>query len=181
MAEDGAVQLRLMEEHPRSRRTLWRMALIYTPSAIVALALAGIALYNLVTGSIGAIVGVILLTPIAIALSYQAVTALRDLAAQPVRTRGEVARLWDKGTVLWMTRSYYTLVEAPRAADPSKFDRHVFVISQLSSLDLRDGMLVEAEHWPHTNTLMRLWAVERQSVPRNERPSRPASPRRPTR
>ena len=181
MAEDGAVQLRLMEEHPRSRRTLWRMALIYTPTATLALVLASIALYNLVTGSIGAVVGVILLSPIAIALTYQAVTALRDLFAQPVRTRGEVARLWDKGTVLWMSRSYYTLVEAPKAADPSRLDHHVFVISQLSSLDLRDGMLVEAEHWPHTNTLLRLWEVERQVAPQAERPSRPASPRRPTR
>lgn len=181
MAEDASVELRLIEEHPRSRRTLWRMALMYTPSAIVALALAGAALYNLVTGSIGAVVGVILLTPIAIALTYQAVTALRDLFAKPVRTRGSVARLWDKGTVLWMSRSYYTLIEAPKAADPSKFDRNVFVISQLCSLDLRDGMLVEAEHWPHTNTLMRLWAVERQAVPQPARPSGTRTPRRPTR
>ena len=44
MAEDAAAQLRLIEEHPRARRTLWRMALIYTPSAILALALAGAAL-----------------------------------------------------------------------------------------------------------------------------------------
>ena len=181
MAEDAAAQLRLIEEHPRARRTLWRMALIYTPSAILALALAGAALYNLVTGSIGAIVGVILLSPIAIALTYQAVTALRDLFARPVRTRGEVARLWDKGTVLWMSRSYYTLVEAPKAADASRFDRHVFVISQLCALDLRDGMLVEAEHWPYTNTLVRLWAVERQAVQPTERSSRTGTPRRPTR
>jgi hypothetical protein len=180
MTEAADVQLRLMEEHPRSRRTLWRMALTYSPAAIVALALAGMALYNLVTGSIGAVVGVILLTPIALALTYQAVTALRDLIARPVRTRGSVARLWDKGTVLWMSRSYYTLLEAPKTTDPSKFDRHVFVISQLSALDLRDGMVVEAEHWPHTNTLVRLWAVERQAAPRREE-SGPRGPRRPTR
>ncbi len=180
MAENDDVRLRLMEEHPRSRRTLWRMALIYSPSAIAALVLAGIALYNLVTGSVGAIVGVILLTPIAIALTFQAVTALRDLFAKPVRTRGAVARLWDKGTVLWMTRSYYTLVEAPKPADPSRLDRHVFVISQLSSLDLRDGMTIEAEHWPHTNTLMRLWAVERVSATQAAPPRR-TGPTRPTR
>jgi hypothetical protein len=78
-----------------------------------------------------------------------------------VVTRGILERAWDKGTVLWMTRSYYALVTTPRADGREGRDKHVFVISQEAYLQLEEGSHIEVEHWPHTNTVVRLSKVER--------------------
>ncbi|MEZ4501843.1 MAG: hypothetical protein R3C39_04420 [Dehalococcoidia bacterium] len=141
------------------------MALMYTPMVIAASVIGGIALFNLLNGAIGAIIGVLILGIIAIATGFQAVTALRDLGARPTTTRGVVERMWDKGTVLWMSRTYYALVRSTRADDPARTNRHVFVVSQEAFLALTEGASVVIEHWPHTHTVMRLSTVERAAKP----------------
>lgn len=151
----------LLSEHPSARRTIVRMALMYTPAAIVAGVVGALALANLLSGSFGAIVGVVILGTIAVAAGFQGVTALRDLGAQPVTTRGVVERAWDKGTVLWMSRAYYALVSSPRADDSNDRHRRVFVVSQPAYLQISEGSNVEVEHWPHTNTVVRLSSITR--------------------
>jgi len=156
MADEGST---LLYENPRSRRTIVRMALMYTPSTIVAAAIGGIAVLNFVNGAYGAIIGILILGTIVLATGFQAITAIRDLRAAPISTRGVVERLWDKGTVLWMSRAYYALVRSTRAEDPARTNRQVFVLSQEAQLALAAGSTVLVEHWPHTHTIVRLSTV----------------------
>jgi hypothetical protein len=163
----------LIEERANHRRTVLRMAALYTPAALVAVGLAGASVFNMLTSSWAAVVGVLLFSPVAFATSYQAITALRDLGAQPVVTRGILERAWDKGTVLWLTRSYYALVTTPRADGREGRDRHVFVISQEAYLQLEEGSNVEIEHWPHTHTVIRVSRIARPRARSQRSSSRP--------
>ena len=127
------ITLRLIEEPPTARRTIYRMAILYTPAAVVAGVLALVALVNLLQGAAGALVGVILLGATTAGLGFQAMSALRDLRAQPVTTRGVLRRAWDKGTVLWISRAYYLRIDAPHPTQPGKQVQHVFVVSPVAS------------------------------------------------
>lgn len=207
--------LQLIEEPPNARRTIYRMAMLYTPSAIASGAFGLFALVNLLQGAGGAIVGVILLGATTTGLGFQAIVALRDLRAQPVTTRGVLRRAWDKGTVLWLSRTYYLRVDAPHPTRPDKQSQHVFVVSPVVSdviersheqrhatltamrrADLeqeasRIGIDVDPEwsksiltnaifdsearvvieHWPHTNTVIRISLVEYERERSSSRPT----------
>ena len=211
------ITLRLIDEPPNPRRTIYRMALLYTPAAVLVGTLALIPIVSLLQGSTGAIIGVILLGPTAAALGFQAIVALRDLRAQPVTTRGVLRRVWDKGTVLWVSRAYYLRVDMPHPTRPGKQVRRVFVVSPAASdlversheqrhatltsmrrADLEqqarctgidfdtkwdksmiaeaicgDEAGVEIEHWPHTNTVIRISLVEHEQERGSSGSSRP--------
>lgn len=166
-----AYTTQLIEERERTRRTLWRMALLHTPIALASGGLTLFALSNVFEGRWGALVGVFIVGIVAVATGFHAIAAVRDLAAQPVITRGRIRRMWDKGTVLWMSRSYYCLVGATEGDDGKPHDR-VFVLSQASSLQLEEGQSVEIEHWPHTHTVVRV-ALVTSSRPKAARRGRP--------
>ncbi|MSP22525.1 MAG: hypothetical protein EXR66_05855 [Dehalococcoidia bacterium] len=153
------MSLTVVEEPGERRHVLTRKVLVYTPLALAFGAGAAVALYYAFTNSLGALVGAAIFGLPAFAFAYEAVTALRDLRARPTTTRGTIARMWNKGTVLWMTRAFYMLVDLPPAQGKDPKQRF-FVISQVAYLQLEEGRTVEIEHWPHTNTIVRLGLVE---------------------
>ena len=139
----------MISEMPASRQKLWRMAALYVPLTVGALVLTGISLRALAGGSGGAVIPLTILLIIAGALLFQAMTALRDLRAQPMFTRGEVQRTWSKGGVLWLFRSHYVMI-----------DRQVFVMEPEVWVLLGEGDIVECHHWPHTKTLIRVMLLK---------------------
>lgn len=169
MTRQPAMTMLLEQPEGRARRTIVRKAFAFAPIAALFLAATLFALYNMLTSSAGAVVGVVVFGLPAFALTYEAVAALRDLRSQPRVTRGVIARMWNKGTVLWMTRAYYLLVES--AGTSSGREQHFFVISPEAYLQLSDGRTVEVRHWPHTNTVVSLGVVESSSETRARRSS----------
>lgn len=152
MSDQSSMVMVLEQPESSTRRVIVRNAILYIPLAIVFWAVALAALYNAVTSNLGALIGAIVFGLPAYALAYEAWSAVQDLRASPMVTRGEVARMWSKGTVLWMTRAYYLLVEVPRG--DKKPEQRFFVISSEAYLQLEDGRTVEVRHWPHTNTVV---------------------------
>jgi hypothetical protein len=159
----------MIEELGERRHILLRKVLVYTPLALAFGAVTLAALYYAFTSSLGALVGASIFGLPAFAFAYEALTALRDLRSQPMTTRGTVARMWNKGTVLWMTRSYYLLVEFPSTRGKER-EQRFFVISPVAYLQLEEGRTVEVEHWPHTNTIVSLGVVEPSRSARANRP-----------
>ncbi len=135
----------MIGEDPGHRRTLQRMALMYTPLTVAAAVIAAISLVSVLDGALGAIIPLVILGAVTLALGYQAITALRDLRSEPMFTRGEVQRAWAKGGVLWFFRSHYLMV-----------NRQVFVLPPEIWVQLAEGDVVECHHWPHTKTTIRL-------------------------
>ncbi len=158
MSEQSSMLMVLEQPEQRARRVILRKAVIYTPLAVVFVLVTAAALYNAITSNLGALVGAVVFGLPAYALAYEAWSALRDLREAPMVTRGVVARMWSKGTVLWMTRAYYLLVET--AGSKAKPEQRFFVISPEAYLQLEDGRTVEVRHWPHTNTVISLGLVE---------------------
>ena len=132
-------------ENPAHRRTLLRMALMYTPLTVATGAAAAVFLLSLLDGALGAVILLLFLGAVTAALGYQAVTALRDLRSEPTFTRGEVQRAWSKGGLLWFFRSHYLMVH-----------RKIFVLPPEIWAQLAEGDVVEIHHWPHTKTPIRV-------------------------
>lgn len=168
-ATDSAA-VRVLEEYGESRRPIVRKVLLHMPLALAFGAVSAAALYYAFTSSLGALVGAAVFGLPALAFAYEAVTAARDLRAQPVRTRGAVARMWNKGTILWMTRAYYLLVDLP-TPQGAKPEQRFFVVSQAVYLQLDEGHTVEIRHWPHTNTVLSIGVVEPSRSARGGRSS----------
>lgn len=149
--------MRMLLEQPdeQTRRSVVRKALLYSPLALVFIGVTLVALYNAFTNSLGALVGAVVFGIPAAALSFEAWSALRDLRQEPVTTRGVVARMWSKGTVLWITRAYYLLVEVPGV----QIERRFFVVPHEVYLQIDEGSTVQVRHWPHTNGVISLGEV----------------------
>ena len=150
-------------EMPSSRQKLWRMAALYVPLTVGALLLTGISLGALAGGTTGAIIPLTILLIVTGAVLFQAVTALRDLRAQPVFTRGEVLRTWSKGGVLWFFRSHYVMIK-----------RQVFVMEPEVWIQIGEGDIVECHHWPRTKTLIRVMLLKDEDPDLD--PNRPLVP-----
>ncbi len=152
--------LRLLEEHPGHRAAVVRKALIHTPPAIVAVALAVRALASLLLGDSALPVGLIIFGLFAFSFSIQSVAALRDLRASPVTTRGEVGRAWTRARFLFIGRIHYLQVE-----------RRVFELGAVAHRELQPGDAVEIVHWPHTNTIVtfNLHESDRERDPKADR------------
>ena len=162
--------LQILEERGARRHLLLRKLLIHGPLALAFGAVSAAAFYYAFTNSLGALVGAAIFGLPAFAFGYEALTAARDLRSRPMMTRGRIARMWNKGTILWMTRAYYLLVDLPVAAG-AKPRQRFFVISHESYLQLEEGRTVELEHWPHTNTVLSLALVESSRSARSTRPN----------
>ncbi len=147
-----------------TRGGIVRKTLFYVPAALLFLGVTAAALYNTLTNSAGALVGAVVFGIPAAALAYEAWSCLADLRSAPVTTRGVVTRMWNKGTVLWMTRAYYVLVNVSGSA---KGEQRFFVIPQEVYLQLDEGRTVEVRHWPHTNAVVALGEVEARSTRSN--------------
>ena len=126
------------------RRTLQRMVVMYLPLTAGAGVLMLISLSAVLGGSYGALIPLVILLLVTFASLVQALSALRDLRAEPTFTRGLVMRLWTKGGLLWFFRSHYAMV-----------NRQVFVMTPDVWVQLEEENTVELHHWPHTRTLIR--------------------------
>lgn len=135
----------LVGENTAHYRTLLRMVLMYGPLTVGALALFMVPLTALLGGTVGALIPLLIVGALLIALAFQATMALRDLRSQPLFTRGEVQRTWSKGGLLWFFRSHFVMV-----------NRQVFVVPPEMWVRVGEGEMVEAHHWPHTRTVIRM-------------------------
>jgi hypothetical protein len=157
----------ILEERSGTRQMVLRKLLLHTPLALAFGGVTFVALYYAFTNSMGALVGAAIFGLPAGAFGYEALTAARDLRSKPITTRGRIARMWNKGTVLWMTRAYYLLVDLPGRDEGQRF----FVVSHAAYLQLDEGRTVEVEHWPHTHTVVSLGVVESARAARSSRPN----------
>lgn len=142
---DERFRYELVGENVAHRRTLQRMVLMYGPLSVGALALFMVPMTALLGGAYGAVIPLIIVGALLIALVFQATMALRDLRSRPLFTRGEVQRTWSKGGLLWFFRSHFVMV-----------NRQVFVVPPEMWVRIGEGEMVEAHHWPHTRTVIRM-------------------------
>jgi len=133
----------LIEEHEGHRRSVIRTAAIYTPGGVIATGLFLLAFVSLISGNLGAIFASVIMGLIAYAVDYEALSAIRDLRAEPVTTEGQVQRIWSKGRIAFFGRVHYLMV-----------GRRVFEVTRVAAMQLDDGDRVRIEHWPHTNRVV---------------------------
>jgi hypothetical protein len=143
----------LLEERPQSRRRLVLAASFYLPAGAVATTIFALAFINLVSGNVGAIFAAVIMGLIALAVDFEGMSALRDLRNQPTVTEGPLLRKWSKGRFAFFGRVHYLLIE-----------RRVFEVSAPTALELRDGDRLRVEHWPHTNTVIRVYRLPNTST-----------------
>jgi hypothetical protein len=130
----------LVEERDDHRSRLLRTVFIYTPGGVIATTLFVIAALSLLSGNVGAIFATVIMGLIAFAIDYEALSALRDLRAEPTVTEGQVLRKWSKGRIAIFGRVHYVLI-----------GRAVFEIGPVAAAELQNGDHLRIEHWPHTH------------------------------
>ena len=135
------LDLRILEERTNSRSSVILRAALLTPMALLLLALLGWSA-NFLPSSF---LAVTVLTLGGIPAAIEAISAIRDLKAQPATTRGVVVRLWHKSRYLFVGRVDYMLVS-----------RKLFEINAITATELHEGDEVVVEHWPHTNIVISL-------------------------
>jgi hypothetical protein len=95
------------------RRNVIKMALVYTPIALVSFALCAIAVYNISQGNTGFYFTLVIFGLLGVLTGSQAVLYLRDLTVTPIEYQGEVVRKWHKGNLLFFFMpSYYITVDS---------------------------------------------------------------------
>jgi hypothetical protein len=133
----------VLEERRSHRRTVIRKAVLYTPGAVLAITLLGISILSAVNGNPGAFIPAFILSLISLALTFEAIAALRDLVAAPETTSGIVRRAWTKRMWLGLFHSHYVLVS-----------KAVFDISIVSYSQVAEGDNLEVVHWPHSKVVV---------------------------
>jgi hypothetical protein len=141
-----------LEENPNSRQALKRQALMHVPLGLIVFGLFAVSFSSFLGGSLGAVFPGIVLAILSWAFVVEAMSALRDLRAEPVTTTGMVRRVWSRGSLLWFFRSHYVYV-----------DKVVFSVDAVTGLSVQPGDTVEVEHWPHTKTVIKFRLVEQAS------------------
>lgn len=136
---------------PSARATVLRSALLFTPFLVVALgALAFIVRDVVIDGaSAGRVVGITLVSSVALLLAYQVVQSVRDLFARSTETTGVVERRWSHSD-LFLFRNTYIFVE-----------RNVFRLPPEEAPGIELGDTVRVVHFPHTSTVQAIEVVER--------------------
>jgi hypothetical protein len=95
------------------RGRVLKMALIYTPIALVCLAISGIALYNIASGNTGFIFMLSIFGLVGVLTGYQGWQYVKDLRAPPMDFQGELVRKWHKGNLFFFFMpSYYIMVDS---------------------------------------------------------------------
>ena len=96
-----------------NRGRVLRMALIYTPIAIVSLAISAVALYNIAIGDTGFLFMLSIFGLVGVLTGYQGWQYIKDLRAPPMDFQGEVVRKWHKGNLFFFFMpSYYIMVDS---------------------------------------------------------------------
>ena len=146
------------------------MALLYTPLAVISLALVGLALFKIVTGETGFLFMFFIFGFIGSLTSFQALGYLRDLNAQPIMVEGDIVKKWHKGNFLiFFMPSFYIAVRGIDAPDRSDrwnqegsiedYDREfikLFSITRVEYAMLLELDRVQVTCYPHSLTVERI-------------------------
>ena len=101
------------QQQPSARGNVIKMALVYTPIAIVSIGLSLYAITKISSGEGGFIVTLLIFGTVGLLTGSQAMLYLRDLTAAPVEMQGEIVRKWHKGNLLFFFMpSYYITVDS---------------------------------------------------------------------
>lgn len=149
----------LIDEDLGHRGALQRKFLIHTPSAVVAWGGLLWLLVILITGNIGAILGLVLISIITASVTFEATAAIRDLRSEPITTRGNVDRAWAKGRFLFIGTVRYLIVRG-----------RVFELREEAFSSLLEDDIVEIKHWPHTNIVISLHLLKGEDAEGYTRP-----------
>jgi hypothetical protein len=141
------------------RGTLHRKLMIHTPAAVIAWGALLWLLVILVTGNLGALVGLTLVAIIAASVTFEASATIRDLRTEPITTRGNVDRAWAKGRFLFVGTVRYLIVRG-----------RVFELRQEAFASLQEDDIVAIKHWPHTNIVISLHLLEGEDAEGYSRP-----------
>ena len=141
------------------RGTLHRKLMIHTPAAVIACGALLWLLVILVTGNLGALVGLTLVAIIAASVTFEASATIRDLRTEPITTRGNVDRAWAKGRFLFVGTVRYLIVRG-----------RVFELRQEAFASLQEDDIVAIKHWPHTNIVISLHLLEGEDAEGYSRP-----------
>ncbi len=149
----------LIDEHLGHRGSLHRKLAIHTPAAVVAWGALLWLLAILVTGNVGALVGLSLVGVITASVTFEASATIRDLRGEPVTTRGNVDRAWAKGRFLFIGTVRYLIVRG-----------RVFELREEAFASLLEDDIVEIKHWPHTNVVISLHLLKGDDAEGSSRP-----------
>ena len=149
----------LIDEDLGHRRTLHRKLVIHTPGAVVAWGALLWLLAILLSGNLGALVGLTLVAIITASVTFEASAAIRDLRGDPITTRGNVDRAWAKGRFLFIGTVRYLIVRG-----------RVFELRQEAFASLQEDDIVDIKHWPHTNIVISLHLLEGEDAEGYTRP-----------
>lgn len=137
----------MIEERPPERGPTVRKVILYAPTTAAVLALFLTAITALFGGNGGATIPAVLLGLVGFAVSFELISALRDLRSEPAVMEGTADRIWRKSKFLFFGRQDYLLV-----------NRKVFEVGVIAATELQTGQRVSIRHWPHT---MRVITLER--------------------
>ena len=129
---------------PRGKRpNMILQAIIFTPFALICAAATVYAVMKIISGDTGYLVMLFVAGALAVLLGFQAIHYIRDLAAEPVHSEGEVAKKWTKGNLFFFfLPSYYVAVKG-----------QIFTITREDFKGLLEEDLVRIRHYPHTLTV----------------------------
>jgi hypothetical protein len=141
----------LLYEHDGHRSRVIRKALIHGPLSLFTISVTLWLAISVLGGNLGALFGFLMMALISFAIGLEGLSAVRDLVAVPVKSRGEIWRAWSKGRFLFIGTIHYILVE-----------NRVFEVEAHTFSSVEVGNVVELEHWPHTNVVASLHLVEKE-------------------
>jgi predicted RNA-binding protein with RPS1 domain len=97
----------------RARFMVLRMALVWTPIALIALGISILAVIKIFEGEGGFVLMLVFFGFITLLTGLQASLYLRDLRKQPMEIEGEVVRKWTKANILFfLFQSYFINVDS---------------------------------------------------------------------
>jgi hypothetical protein len=135
----------LIDEDLGHRLALQRKLIIHTPVAVVSWGITIWLLLVVLSGNLGALIGLTIAAIVTAAFTFEASASIRDLRCEPITTRGNIDRAWKKGRFLFIGTVRYLIVRG-----------RVFELTQEAFISLQEDEVVEIQHWPHTNVVISL-------------------------
>ena len=112
-----------MPGRSRAKNAVLRSTLLFTPFLAITLFGLGFIVRELATDGAtgGRVVGLVLVSLVALLLGYQVVQSIRDLLTQPVETIGEVERSWTRNDMFLFRNSYVFLDRSVYRVPPDQY------------------------------------------------------------
>ncbi|HEX5370179.1 MAG TPA: S1 RNA-binding domain-containing protein [Dehalococcoidia bacterium] len=100
------------EEDIENRGRVVRMAILYTPIALVSVVLTLLGAIKMAMGDGGFVVLFVLFGVVGFLTGFQAIAYLKDLSKAPMAYEGEITKKWHKGNLLiFFLPSYYIAID----------------------------------------------------------------------